>query len=82
MLRELPEDAQLRLRYRIAYGEAAPSGDGYSSTMAGGRDFAAQIGGEPAAIEKQVLRRFGPGIHPEIVKLAVRAATEPRKPRW
>ncbi len=47
-----------------------------------GRDLAAQVGGEPDAIEKEVLRRVGPGIHPEVVKLAVQDALEPRKPQW
>ena len=47
-----------------------------------GRDFAAGIGGEAAAIEREVMRRVSPGIHPELVKLAVEDALENRRPRW
>jgi hypothetical protein len=47
-----------------------------------GRDFAAGVGGEFDAIEREVLRRISHTIHPELIKLAVRDALEQRKPRW
>ncbi len=64
MLRELPEDTKLRLGYRIAYGEAARLAEMATFDHGWGRDFAAQIGGQPDAIEKEVLRRVGPGSIP------------------
>lgn len=45
-------------------------------------DFAAGVGGEANAIEKEVLRRLAPGIHPDLISLAVRDVVERRKPRW
>jgi hypothetical protein len=47
-----------------------------------GRDFAAQVGGEAEAIEREVLRRISHSIHPELIKLAVQDALEQRKSRW
>jgi hypothetical protein len=47
-----------------------------------GRDFAVGVGGEPDAIDRKVTRRLGPGIHPELIRLAVRDAIDQRKPRW
>jgi hypothetical protein len=47
-----------------------------------GRDFAAGVGGEADAIEKEVMRRVGPGIQPELIKLAARDAVGRRRPRW
>jgi hypothetical protein len=47
-----------------------------------GRDFAAGVGGEADAIEKEVMRRVGHGIHPELITLAVQDAVDRRKPRW
>jgi hypothetical protein len=47
-----------------------------------GRDFAAGVGGEAGAIERELTRRVGHGVHPELIKLAVRDAVERRRPRW
>ncbi len=47
-----------------------------------GKDFAAWIGGDADAIEKEVIRRCSPRTHPKIVKLAVKDVLESRKPRW
>jgi hypothetical protein len=47
-----------------------------------GRDFAAGVGGEAEAIEKEVMRRCGQAIHPGLVRLAVQDAVDRRKPRW
>jgi hypothetical protein len=72
----------------------APIGQALSSPQydhGRGRDFAAGAGGEPDAIEKRVSRRLGPGIHPELIKLAAqeghgrptghaRAPSRPTKP--
>jgi hypothetical protein len=71
-----------RLGYRIAYGEAARLAEVARFDHGWGKDFAAGIGGDPVAIEKEVMRRVSPKTHPEVVKLAVRDALEPRKPRW
>jgi len=82
MLRELPEDMVSRVGCRIAYGEAARLFEMSRFDHGWGKDFAAGIGGEADAIEKEVLRRVSPRTHPAIVKLAVKDALEPRKPRW
>ena len=79
---ELPEDLQSRLGYRIASGEAARLAEMATFDHGWGKDFAAGIGGDADAIEKEVTRRVSPGIHPKIVKLAVKDALEPRKLRW
>ena len=47
-----------------------------------GRDFAAGVGGEADAIEKEVLWRLGPGVQPELVRPAVQDVMEQREPRW
>jgi hypothetical protein len=47
-----------------------------------GRDFAAGIGDEADAIEREVQRRVGPDIPPDLVGLAVRDALAGRRPRW
>lgn len=36
-----------------------------------GQVLAAGIGGEAGAIEKEVVQRLAPGIHPDLIKLAV-----------
>jgi hypothetical protein len=82
MVRELPEDMVCRVGYRIAYGEAARLFEMARFDHGWGKDFAAGIGGEADAIEKEVLRRVSPRTHPAIAKLAVRDALESRKPRW
>jgi hypothetical protein len=40
------------------------------------------IGGEADAIEEEVMRWCGNGIHAELIKLAVQDVMERRKPRW
>jgi hypothetical protein len=47
-----------------------------------GHDFAAGVGGEPDAIEREVLRRVSHTMRPELIELAVRDALEPRRPQW
>jgi hypothetical protein len=82
MLEELPRDLMARLGYRIAYGEAARLAEMARFDHRWGRDFAAQVGGEAEAIEREVMRRVSHTIHPELIKLAVKDAVEQRKPRW
>jgi hypothetical protein len=71
-----------RVGYRVAYGEAARLAEMGMFDHGWGRDFAAGVGGEADAIEKEVMRRVGHGTHPELIKLAVQDAIEGRKPRW
>jgi hypothetical protein len=82
MLRELPDELMSKMGYRLAYGEAARLAEMATFDHGWGRDFAAQVGGEAEAIEKEVMQRVGHQIHPELIKLAVRDAVEQRKPRW
>src|SRR5262245_32659090 len=82
MLEELPDDLMSRLGYRIAFGEAARLAEMAMFDHGWGRDFAAGVGGESDAIEKEVLRRCGHGIHAELIELAVQDAVDRRKPRW
>jgi hypothetical protein len=77
-----PEDLESRLGYRIAYGEAARLAEMARFDHGWGRDFAAGIGGDADAIEKEVIRRCSPRTQTKIVKLAVKDALESRKPRW
>jgi hypothetical protein len=81
MLEELPRDLESRLGYRIAYGDAARLAEMATFDRGWGRDFAAGVGGEADAIEKEVMRRCGHGIHAHLIKLAVQDAVERRKPR-
>jgi hypothetical protein len=46
-----------------------------------GRDFAAGAGGEADAIEREVRRRLGPEVRPELIKLAAEGVRVLRKPR-
>jgi hypothetical protein len=71
-----------RLGYRIAFGEAPRLAEMATFDHGWGRDFAAGVGGDADAIEKEVIRRLGDGIHAELVKLAVQDVMEQRKPRW
>jgi hypothetical protein len=82
MLEDLPRDLMSKLGYRIAYREAARLAEMARFDHGWGRDFAAQVGGEVEAIEREVMRRVGHGIHAELIKLAVQDAVERRKPRW
>ena len=73
---------QSRLGYQIAYGEAARLAEMAKFDHGWGRDFAAGVGGEVDAIEREVMRRCGQSIHAELIKSAVQDAVEQRKPRW
>ena len=81
-MEELPDDLQSRISYRIAFGEAARLAEMARFDHGWGRDFAAGIGGEAAAIEREVKRRVGPSIPPHLVDMAVKDALEGRRPRW
>jgi hypothetical protein len=82
MLRELPDDLVSKMGCRTAYGEAARLAEMSRFDHGWGRHFAAQVGGEAEAIEREVMQRVGHEIHPELIKLAIRDAIEQRKPRW
>jgi hypothetical protein len=82
MLYDLPSDLMSMLGYRIAYGEAARFAEMARFDHGWGRDFAARVGGEAEAIEREEMRRISHTIHPELIKLAVQDAIEQRKPRW
>jgi hypothetical protein len=82
VLEELPQDMQSRLGYRIAYGAAARLAEMATFDHGWGRDFAAGVGGEADAIEREVMRRCGHSIRAELIILAVRDAVEQRKPLW
>jgi hypothetical protein len=79
---DLPADFESWLSYRIAYGEAARLAEIARFDHDWGRDFAAGIGSESEAIEREVTRRMQAGTNPDVVKLAVEDALENRRPRW
>ena len=79
---ELSHDVESRIGYRLAYGEAARLAEMASFDHGWGRDFAAGVGGQADAIEREVLRRVGPGVPPEVVKMAILDVVERRRPRW
>ncbi len=81
-MNELPDDLEARLGYRLAYGEAARLAEMARFDHGWGRDFAAGIGGEAEVIEREVQRRVGPEIPPELVEMAVEDALAGRRPRW
>jgi hypothetical protein len=81
MLEELPHDLESRVGNRIAYGEAVRLAEMATSDHGQGRDFAAGVGGEADAIERGILRCLGPGVHPDLVRVAVQDAMERRRPR-
>jgi hypothetical protein len=78
---DLPDDFQARLTYRSAFGEAARLAEIARFDHAFGRDAAAGLGAEAETIEREVIRRLGPRINPEVVRLAVEDALENRRPR-
>lgn len=82
MLEDLPQDMGSRVGYRIAYGEAARLAEMAAFDHGWGRDFAAGVGGQAEAIEKEVVRRLAPGIPPALLELAIHDVLERRKPRW
>jgi hypothetical protein len=82
MLEDIPHDLMSKLGYRIAYGEAARLAEMARFDHGWGRDFTAEVGGEADDIEREVVRRIGHTIHPELIRLAVQDAIEQRKPRW
>jgi hypothetical protein len=57
MIEDLPRDLMSKMGYRIAYGEAACLAEMARFDHGWGRDFAAQVGGEAEAIEREVMRR-------------------------
>jgi hypothetical protein len=57
---DLPDDFQSRLAYRIALGEAARLAGIARFGRGFGRDFAARVGDQAEAIEREV-SRVGPG---------------------
>ncbi len=81
-LEERPHDLESRVGYRVAHGEAARLAKPATFDHGWGQDFAAGVGGEADAIDKEVLRRLGPGVSRERIKPAVQDAMERRKPRW
>jgi hypothetical protein len=81
-MEDLPDDLQSRLGYRIAYGEAARLAEIARFDHGYGRDFAARVGDQAESIQREVMRRVSPGVHPELVKLAVEDALEGRRPPW
>jgi hypothetical protein len=81
-MNDLPHDLESRISYRLAYGEAARLAEMSRFDHGWGRDLAAGVGGEAGAIEREILRRVGTGVPPELVKLAVQDVLEGRRPRW
>ena len=81
-LDELPNDFEPRLRYRIAYGEAARLREIARFNHVSGKDFAAGIGGDTELTQAEVTRWVFPGIDPELIKMAVEDVMEKRRPRW
>ena len=79
---ELPDDLTSRIGYRMAYGEAARLAEMSRFDHGWGRDFAAGVGGEADAIEREVRRRVGTGVAPELVRMAIVDVMEGRRPRW
>jgi hypothetical protein len=79
---DLPADPEFRLRYRIAYGEAARVAEIDRFDHVFGRDFAAQVGSRCEAIECEVARRMRPGADPELIKPEIEDAMENRKSQW
>jgi hypothetical protein len=79
---QLPDDLMSRIGYRIAYGEAARLLEISRFEHGWGRDFAAGIGGEGDAIGREVLRRVGPEIAEELVRMAVEDVLAGCRPRW
>jgi hypothetical protein len=73
---------QSRLAYCLGYGEAARLVEIARFDHAFGRDAAAALGDEAEKIEREVVRRVGPGIDREVTRLAVEDALEGRRPRW
>jgi hypothetical protein len=82
MVEGLPHDLASKVGYRIAYGEAARLAETDAFDHGWGWDFAAAVGAETEAIEREVMRRLGPAISPALIKLAARDVMERRKPRW
>lgn len=81
-MHELPDDLQSRIAYRMAFGEAARLAEMARFDHGWGRDFAAGVGGEADAVDREVRRRLGSGVPPELVRMAIRDVLEGRRPRW
>jgi hypothetical protein len=81
-MRELPEDIDSKLGYRIAHGGAVRLAEMTTRFDHGrGKDFAAGIGGDTDVIDSEVMRRCSPRTYPRNVNLAVRDALEGLNPR-
>ena len=78
----LLNDQASRIGYRMAYGEAARLAEISRFDHGWGRDFAAGVSGEADSIEREVQRRVGPGVAPELITMAVVDVKEGRRPRW
>jgi hypothetical protein len=61
---DLPDEFESRLAYRVAYGEAARLAEIGRFDHGWGRDFAAGIGGQSEAIQREVSRRMQPRVNP------------------
>jgi hypothetical protein len=66
----------------MAFGKAARLAEMARFDHGWGRDFTAGIGSEAEDIEREVIRRMGPRIDPELVMAAVEDARENRRTRW
>jgi hypothetical protein len=81
MPKELPREMESRVGCSVAYGEAARLAEMVTFDHGWGRDFAAEVGGEADAIEREVVRRVGHCVRPELIKLGVQDAVEQRRKR-
>ncbi len=81
-MQDLPDDLPSRIGYRMAFGEAARLAEMARFDHGWGRDFAAGVGGEAGAIEREVQRRLGPGVALELVRMAIEDVLDGRRPRW
>ncbi len=64
--RRIPHDLISKLSSRIAYGDAARLAELAKFDHGWSRDFAAGVGGDSEAIEREVMRRFSLTIHPKL----------------
>jgi hypothetical protein len=74
-------NSEFSLVGRNAYGEAARLSEMTRFDRCYRRHFAAGVGDQAEAIEQEVMRRVGPRIDAELVKLAVEDDLEGRRPR-
>jgi hypothetical protein len=67
---------------QLAFGEAARLGDVAWFAPSSGPDFAFHLDDEAETIEREVIRRMGPEMDHEEIRMAVEDALEGRRPRW